>query len=149
TTSLAESLSASDVHLVSLRPTLEGLIVPSKFYGIAAAGRPSIFIGDKDGEIARLIARIGCGFTVAMGDSQGLAQTILKLAGDPELCQQMRRLARLASEDEFAKSIAISRWEMLLASLCYLPADPIVTSAQRAGSCSASGNRDRRRQSPP
>ena len=35
---LAETLGAADVHLVSLNPKLEGLIVPSKFYGIAAAG---------------------------------------------------------------------------------------------------------------
>ena len=61
---LAESLSVADVHLVSLRPELEGLIVPSKFYGIAAAGRPTIFVGDKDGEIAQLIARHACGQTV-------------------------------------------------------------------------------------
>ncbi len=35
---LSQSLSAADVHLVSLRPELEGLIVPSKFYGITAVG---------------------------------------------------------------------------------------------------------------
>src|SRR5574342_267951 len=69
---LAESLSAADVHLVSLRPTLEGLIVPSKFYGIAAAGRPTIFVGDEDGEIAQLIARHECGRTVATGDGKAL-----------------------------------------------------------------------------
>lgn len=34
---LDKSLSAADVHLVSLKPDLEGLIVPSKFYGICAA----------------------------------------------------------------------------------------------------------------
>ena len=67
---LAQSLSASDVHLVSLRPELEGLIVPSKFYGICAAGRPSIFVGDKDGEIARLISRHGCGRTLEWGVAQ-------------------------------------------------------------------------------
>jgi colanic acid biosynthesis glycosyl transferase WcaI len=38
--------------LVSLNPQLEGLIVPSKFYGIAAAWRPTIFIGGEHGEIA-------------------------------------------------------------------------------------------------
>ena len=42
---LGETLAVADVHLVSLNPNLEGLIVPSKFYGIAAAGRPTIFIG--------------------------------------------------------------------------------------------------------
>jgi hypothetical protein len=53
---LAETLSVADVHLVSLHPNIEGLIVPSKFYGIAAAGRPTIFIGSPLGEIARTIA---------------------------------------------------------------------------------------------
>jgi colanic acid biosynthesis glycosyl transferase WcaI len=38
------------MHPVSLRPDLEGLIVPSKFLGIAAVGRPIIFIRDEDGE---------------------------------------------------------------------------------------------------
>ena len=31
---------------ISLKPILEGLIVPSKYYGIAAAGRPAIFVGN-------------------------------------------------------------------------------------------------------
>ncbi len=50
---LGESLAACDVHLVTLLPAFEGLIVPSKFYAAAAAGRAVIFIGDPDGEIAR------------------------------------------------------------------------------------------------
>jgi glycosyltransferase involved in cell wall biosynthesis len=115
---LAESLSASDLHLVSLRPELEGLIVPSKFYGIAAAGRPTLFIGDKDGEIARLLARHECGFTVAMGDAVGLAQTILSLAAQPALCRSMGERARKASEGEFDRSIAIARWVELLTEVC-------------------------------
>ena len=57
--------------------------MPSKFYGIAAAGRPAIFIGTEDGEIARLIAHHRCGRTVAERDGAGLAHTILELAADP------------------------------------------------------------------
>ena len=64
---LAETLGVADVHLVSLNPKLEGLIVPSKFYGIAAAGRPTLFIGAADGEIARLIDEFECGFTINSG----------------------------------------------------------------------------------
>ena len=41
---LKYSLSVPDVHWISLRPELEGLIVPSKVYGIAAAGRPIIAV---------------------------------------------------------------------------------------------------------
>ena len=86
---LAESLSAADVHLVSLKPELEGLIVPSKFYGVAAAGRPTIFIGDPDGEIPRLISQHNIGRTVANGDCAGLAETILSLAADQATCRLM------------------------------------------------------------
>ena len=52
---------AADVRLVSLLPELEGLIVPSKVYGILAAGRPAIFIGDTHGEVATLLHAHGCG----------------------------------------------------------------------------------------
>jgi glycosyltransferase involved in cell wall biosynthesis len=111
---LAESLSAADVHLVSLRPALEGLIVPSKFYGIAAAGRPTIFVGDEEGEIARLVAHHECGRTVAAGDGAALARTILDLAADPELCRCMGKRARQAFDAELGKPIALARWEKLL-----------------------------------
>ncbi len=111
---LAESLSAVDVHLVSLRPELEGLIVPSKFYGIAAAGRPAIFIGDRNGEIARLLAKHRCGRAIAQGDGVGLARAGLELATNPALCQQMGKRAREAFEAEFDKPLAIARWESLL-----------------------------------
>jgi glycosyltransferase involved in cell wall biosynthesis len=114
---LAESLSAADVHLVSLKPELEGLIVPSKFYGIAAAGRPTIFIGDRDGEIARLLARYDCGRTVAMGDGAALTRTILELASDRAKCQRMGERARRAFEAEFSKAIAVTKWRSLLEGL--------------------------------
>ena len=82
-------MSVGDVHLVSLDPALEGLIVPSKFYGIAAAGRPTIFIGAKDGEIGRMLKENGCGFTVAPGDGEALTERILALAGDRDLCASL------------------------------------------------------------
>ena len=74
-------MGVGDVHLVSLDPALEGLIVPSKFYGIAAAGRPTIFIGAKDGEIARLLEANRCGFTVPSDHGEALANKIVELAG--------------------------------------------------------------------
>jgi colanic acid biosynthesis glycosyl transferase WcaI len=111
---LAESLSVSDVHLISLRPELEGFIVPSKFYGITAAGRPTIFIGDPDGEIPRLLKKYECGFAVAQGDAAGLVQVVMKLAGDPSLLHKMGENARRAFDNEFNKSSAVARWDKLL-----------------------------------
>jgi glycosyltransferase involved in cell wall biosynthesis len=115
---LAESLSAADVHLVSLRPELEGLIVPSKFYGICAAGRPTLFIGDGAGEIGRLIGRHDCGRSVCAGDGSVLAQTILELAADPITCRSLGQRARQAFDAEFDKVIALAWWDNLLLEIC-------------------------------
>jgi colanic acid biosynthesis glycosyl transferase WcaI len=111
---LAETLGVADLHLVSLNPELEGLIVPSKFYGIAAAGRPTIFIGAADGEIARLIDETGCGFTVAPADGQTLLARILQAAGDPKLCVRVGARARAAFEERWDKRSAVEQWEEVL-----------------------------------
>ena len=86
---LKYSLTLPDVHLVSLKPALEGLIVPSKFYSAIAAGRPVIFIGDADGEIAREVARGDCGVTVAPDDAVALANAIERLCDDAAACARM------------------------------------------------------------
>jgi glycosyltransferase involved in cell wall biosynthesis len=114
---LAQSLSAADVHLVSLRPDLEGLIVPSKFYGITAVGRPAIFIGDADGEIARLNARYDCGVTVPPGDGAALARVVCDFAESSVRRVQLGRKARAAFEGSFEQLIAVKQWHQLLASV--------------------------------
>jgi len=111
---LAQSLSVADVHLVSLRPELEGLIVPSKFYGVAAAGRPTIFIGDRNGEIAHILARTASGLSIAEGDGRALARAIMTLAADPARCTAMGRAARRSFESEFDRPHALARWQALL-----------------------------------
>ena len=114
---LAESLSAADAHLVSLRPEFEGLIVPSKVYGIAAAGRATLFIGDANGEIATVLKSAGCGLTVAQGDGDALAGAVLGLAANPERCKAMGARARALFERDYDKPIAVEKWRKLLASL--------------------------------
>jgi glycosyltransferase involved in cell wall biosynthesis len=114
---LGESLTVPDVHLISLRPSLEGLIVPSKFYGIAAAGRPVLYLGDKDGEIPRLLHLHQCGMTLAEGDSQGLVEVIKRLTETPEECLQFGRNARTLFEQCFEKTLALQEWRRVLASM--------------------------------
>jgi glycosyltransferase involved in cell wall biosynthesis len=113
---LAETLGVADVHLVSLKPELEGLVVPSKFYGVAAAGRPTLFIGAADGEIGRLIREFECGFTVAPGDGAVLVERILQLANDPRLCATMGARARAAFETHWNEHRAVDRWEEVLSA---------------------------------
>ena len=111
---LGESLAACDVHLVTLLPALEGLIVPSKFYGVTAAGRAVIFVGDPDGEVARAIAAHGCGVAVAAGDAAGLAAAIKDLRASPDKLRAMSERARAAFEREWDKPIALARWRQVI-----------------------------------
>ncbi|MFA5963275.1 MAG: glycosyltransferase family 4 protein [Sphingomonas sp.] len=116
---LSESLGAADVHWLSLRPEMEGLIVPSKFYGIAAAGRPVIAVTDLDGEIARIVRREGCGVTVAPGDCAGLAAAIEALASDSARVAAMGRAARVALERDFGRVDAFERWDCLFQDMVH------------------------------
>jgi glycosyltransferase involved in cell wall biosynthesis len=108
------SLTAADVHWLALQPQLEGLIVPSKFYGIVAAGRPMIFLGDVDGELAKLINDHAMGFVVPLGDSQTLVARFDLLASDSSLCQQMGVNAREMFDAEFDSQLAFAAWRKVL-----------------------------------
>jgi glycosyltransferase involved in cell wall biosynthesis len=114
---LSDGLAAADVHLISLLPQLEGLIVPSKFYGILAAGRPAIFVGDVDGELARKIHRANCGAVVATGQGEALANEILLLQCEPARSREQGARARSLYESEHTLPIAIDKWQQLLESV--------------------------------
>lgn len=113
---LAESLSVADVHLISLQPALEGLIVPSKLYGILAAGRAALFIGDAEGEVARVLAEHACGATVGIGEGQALAQRLAAWSEEPSQVAAMGGNARAAFEAHYDKAFALTRWQALIDS---------------------------------
>lgn len=108
------SLGVPHVHVVSLIPSLEGLIVPSKFYGIAAAGRPAIFIGDPEGEIPHIIEEEQCGWSFGLGQSSQVASRIAELAADPDQIRVAGERARRAFEQRFDMPQACSQWRALL-----------------------------------
>ena len=114
---LSYSLAAADAHWLSLNPKLEGLIVPSKFYGIAAVGKPIIVIGDKYGEIARLVQQHCCGIVVAPGDAKALVDALRLLSKAPETISEMGRRARAMLDGHFTRQQALQRWSGLLDQL--------------------------------
>ena len=96
---------------------MEGLIVPSKFYGIAAAGRPVIAVADADGEVARLVARYGCGEAVAPGDSVRLAEVILAYASNPDRCARAGEAARAMLDRHFRRDDILAAWNRMFVDL--------------------------------
>ena len=116
-TQLKYSLGVADVHWLSLKPELEGLIVPSKFYGIAAAGRPLIAITALDGEIGRLAEQHRCGFTIAPGHATELATLLKRLSTDNQLLATIGKNARAMLDAEFTRCQAFSRWDAVLTGI--------------------------------
>lgn len=114
---LADTLAAGDTHFVSLRPEFEGLVLPSKFYSVAAVARGVIFCGDARGEMARLVAEHRCGISVAVGEGVALAKVISNLAADPDRCQAFGRNARTMIDQHYSRAAALSKWRCLIESL--------------------------------
>jgi glycosyltransferase involved in cell wall biosynthesis len=127
---LAEVLGAADIHLISLRPELEGLMVPSKFYGITAAARPAIFIGSTQGEIAQLIEETKCGITVETGDSEALLACIVDLAKNPALIRAIGARARSAFEAQWDKRHALAKWQTVIDTASHDAASHTVPDAR-------------------
>lgn len=95
-TALGDSLAAGDIHLVTLRPGVPGLLVPSKIYGVLAAGRPTLYVGPPIGEVHDIVVSARCGTVVSNGDVEGLASSIAAYVDD---------LARRAREGLAARSL--------------------------------------------
>lgn len=114
---IAETLALADIHLVCLLPHLESCVIPSKFYGILASGRPALFVGDPDGEIARLIAAGECGDAVTIGDWRRLAERVVAYADDPEARRAAGERARRLFDTGFTESVGHAAWERVLRDL--------------------------------
>ncbi len=113
-TSLSESLAAGDVGLVTQRDATCGSVVPSKVYGLLAAGRPIVFVGPAEATPARLVRRFGCGWHVSVGDAAGLADLLRRLADDREAVREAGRRARQALEMHFDLPLGVARIVELL-----------------------------------
>lgn len=109
------SLSVPDLHLVSLTPNMEGLVFPSKVYGILAAGRPIVFIGAQNSEISQMLIAENCGISTESSNSEELVSAIQRLRRDEKTRQAMGRCARELFERKYDKALAIEKWQDLLA----------------------------------
>jgi colanic acid biosynthesis glycosyl transferase WcaI len=100
---LGDSLSAADLQLVTLRPGMPGLLVPSKIYGILAAGVPTVYVGPAEGEVFDIVTRGGCGVAIANGAAAALEAAVLEYMSDPERRRREGRAARAALESGFSR----------------------------------------------
>jgi glycosyltransferase involved in cell wall biosynthesis len=111
---LGALLAVGDVHIVTLAPGMGQFVLPSKLYGVLAAGRPVIFVGGEDSEVASIVAGQGCGFAACSGEIEKLTAIIRQLAGDAQMRQRLGANARLTFEQRFAKPGALEAWQQTI-----------------------------------
>ncbi|MGO9059067.1 MAG: glycosyltransferase family 4 protein [Candidatus Binataceae bacterium] len=115
--SLSDSLTAADLHLIPLMPGVQSCMVPSKVYGILAAGRPFVAVMEPGAEIAQLAIKYGVGFVSPPHDVESLVNVIISALLDPNRLQQMGARARHLAEVKFDRKIVTSQFASLLDSL--------------------------------
>jgi glycosyltransferase involved in cell wall biosynthesis len=125
---LPKRLAAADIHLVSLRPEWTGLVVPSKFFGCLAAGRPVIFAGSRDSAIARWIEEHGVGWVLDTSSQDAIAAELQGLTHAPATLADLQRRCHRVYQEQFSRSMVTERWDSELRSL--LP-DPVLVAAER------------------
>lgn len=106
---LGSNLGQGHVGLVTQLPQTSGSLVPSKIYGIMAAGRPFLYIGPPDTSPAQKIARYGCGWRVDPGDIDGLVHLLQRLESDRESVRNAGQRGREAFEQNHDLPIGVQR----------------------------------------
>ena len=133
---LAYSLSAADLHLVPLDARVTGCLVPSKLYGILAAGVPSLVVADDRCEASRVIRETETGKIVTPDDPEQLAKSILWCAANRSELKQMGHRARLLAERDYDRKTATDRFGQLLeeaiAGISTPPGRPFPAHASKA-----------------
>ncbi len=116
---LAESLSAADVHFVSLKSGVEQCLFPSKVYGILASGSPLLALASKSSELIQFIEEEQLGEVCDIDQpetkvAESLANSIVSLAENKDLAGEMGQRARQLAVQEFDRSVITARFGDLL-----------------------------------
>jgi glycosyltransferase involved in cell wall biosynthesis len=114
---LSDVLSAGDVGLISVKAAMQGLLAPSKLYGLLASGRPIAYIGPARGRIPALLRDEELGLSVRNGDGNALILGLRQLAQDATRWHAMARRARELAETRFDRPLAMAAHAQVLESL--------------------------------
>ena len=120
---LHESLSAADLHVVSIDPRVVPYMMPSKLYGVLASGSACVAIAPPECELAATVREEAVGWVAAPGDAGGLADRIAAAADDRAAVAAAGRRARTLSE-RFDRPVCVRRFAAVLDDVRGVPPRP-------------------------
>ena len=115
--SLTDSLQCAHLSLVSQRPEVLGIMVPSKLYGVLASGRGVLAQAPSESEVAYTLTERACGVVLTTPDASSLAAQLRNLARQPNEVTQMGINARVAYQQHHSYSRAVEMFDQLLRAL--------------------------------
>jgi colanic acid biosynthesis glycosyl transferase WcaI len=107
---LDKRLGAADIHVVSLREEWTGAVVPSKFFGALAIGRPVVFEGSPDSAIARWIREYGVGWVLDEESLPRVVEEIRELANSEKARLELFARCHRVYKEHFARETVIEAW---------------------------------------
>jgi len=96
---IASVLAAPDAHIVTIKRGLEGVIVPSKMYGILAAGKPIVAVAPRETDVAAIGEQRGFAIWSDPGDPEQVACAIRRIVRDGNQLRHMSEAARAAANE--------------------------------------------------
>lgn len=111
---LSNSLNACDLAIISFKPGMAGLSVPSRMYNVLAAGKPILAVADWESELAMVIREENVGWVVPPDEPEKIAKIILEAREHPECLVEMGKRARLAAERKYSFSQVVQEYRSLL-----------------------------------
>ena len=91
-------MAAGDVHIISVRRGLEGVVVPSKLYSVLAAGRPVLAVAPEESDAVRIVREARCGLAADPDDPAAVAAALQTLRDNPRELTDMGQRARDAAK---------------------------------------------------
>jgi glycosyltransferase involved in cell wall biosynthesis len=114
---LESHLSLGDVHIVTLREEWTGAVVPSKFFGALAAGRPVLFVGSSKSAIAGWIRQYGLGWTLSADNMESVAQELRSFVWRSHSLSTLFDHCRNVYHSNFSREIILNSWDRELRDL--------------------------------
>ena len=111
---LEKRLNSADIHLLSLRPEWQGVVVPSKFFGSLAVGKPVIYAGPEFSSIAEWVREFNVGLVLTEKNFKTVAQELLKISRDPDVLKSWQQNAIQTYQNQFSKEIVMDGWNSML-----------------------------------
>jgi glycosyltransferase involved in cell wall biosynthesis len=109
-------LAAADVHIITVRNGLEGVVVPSKMYGILAAAKPILAVTPRACEPVILGEPAGYTHWAPADNPDAVAAAALELFQNPAHLQRMQEAA-VAAAPAYDRVKELQKFAQIVASL--------------------------------